>query len=197
MIDVNNSMLSPSPASDGKSGGDDSPLAASLKCAYELMTLRIISNPNDMMGVLLHGVDSDQITNVETESTPQESDACAHDCLLIDLCIPSARDVKKLKDISEDQEMLHSLTPCATSKSIANTLFYAGGLFGTRAANFASRRLFIITDDDAPHSNDERLRPLATQRAKDLYDLGVIIELFPVVKPGGEFDRAKFYNVSK
>ena len=197
MIDVNSSMLSPSPASDGKSSGNDSPLAASLKCAYELMTLRIISNPNDMMGVLLHGVDRNQITHIETESTPQEVDACAHDCLLIDLCVPSARDVKKLKDISEDQEMLHRLTPVTESKSIANTLFYAGGLFGTRAANFASRRLFIVTDDDAPHAHDEKLRPLATQRAKDLFDLGVIIELFPVIKPGGGFDRAKFYNVSK
>ena len=197
MIDVNNSMLSPSPASDGKGSEDDSPLSASLKCAYELMTLRLISNPNDMMGVLLHGVDSKQIVYSESESTAQEADVCAHDCLLIDLCVPSARDVKKLKDISEDQEMLHKLNPVTNSKSIANTLFYTIGLFGTRAANFASRRLFVVTDNDEPHARDARLKVLAAQRAKDLFDLGVAIELFPVTKPGGGFDRAKFYNVSK
>jgi ATP-dependent DNA helicase 2 subunit 1 len=34
-------------------------------------------------------------------------------------------------------------------------------------------------------------------RAKDLYDLGVIIELFPISKPDHDFDRTKFYDVGR
>ena len=36
----------------------------------------------------------------------------------------------------------------------------------------------------------------AITRAKDLFDLGVVIELFPISHPDHEFDRTKFYDVS-
>ena len=196
MIDVNKSMLVPQSASEDKGGEGDSALSASLKCAYELMTLRIISNPNDLMGVLLHGVEQSSIPQDESVHTPQDVDICPHDHLLVDLSVPSATDVKRLKDFFEDRGLLQNLVPVSKSRSLANTLFSVSGLFGARAANFASRRLFIVTDSDDPNASDERLKSLATQRAKDLFDLGVIIELFPVVRPGEDFNRGKFYNVS-
>jgi ATP-dependent DNA helicase 2 subunit 1 len=40
-----------------------------------------------------------------------------------------------------------------------------------------------------------RTKSQAAVRAKDLYDLGVVIELFPVSRPDQKFDRAKFYDV--
>ena len=53
-----------------------------------------------------------------------------------------------------------------------------------------------MTDDDDPHEKSKALKSAAAVRAKDLYDLGVIIELFPISKPESTFDRGKFYNVS-
>lgn len=80
---------------------------------------------------------------------------------------------------------------------MANVLFAANHLFTTKAPNFSSRRLFIVTDNDDPHANDRNLKNSAAVRAKDLYDLGVIIELFPISKGAEEFDRVKFYDVRK
>jgi ATP-dependent DNA helicase 2 subunit 1 len=68
-------------------------------------------------------------------------------------------------------------------------------LFGS-APNFTSRRLFIVTDNDDPHAQHKALKSAAAVRAKDLYDLGVLIELFPISRPEKEFDGSKFYDVS-
>ena len=195
MIDVTESMFKFPPQSDEKGTLSDSALAAALKCAYELTTSRIISSPNDMLGVLLHGVDRSRLNTGAVASASQDIVPCRHDYLLVDLCVPSAADVKRLKDYATDEAITSSIVPKSEDKSLANTIFFASRLFSSRAPNFASRRLFIVTDDDNPHDGDDRLKALTTQRAKDLFDLGVTIELFPMVQEGRSFDRAILFNV--
>ena len=76
-----------------------------------------------------------------------------------------------------------------------NVLFGANQIFTTKASNFQSRRLFLITDDDNPHANDKALKTSAITRARDLYDLGVRIDPFYITNPGmPEFDPSKFYE---
>lgn len=105
--------------------------------------------------------------------------------------------MKALKAIVEEEEEARDLlTPCSEPVSMANVLFCANQVFTTKAPNFGSRRLFIITDRDDGHSPDKSAQSSAAVRAKDLFDLGVVIELFPISSPGHEFDRAKFYDVS-
>lgn len=187
-------MLTAPPPTDSKQTRRDTPTSAALKCAYALMQQRIISHPNDMMGVLLYGTE---------ETKFQEDDhyggglSYPHCYLLNDLDIPSADDVKALRSLVEDEELSKRLLiPHIEPVSMANVLFCANQIFTTRAPNFQSRRLFIVTDADDPHENDRALKSSAAVRAKDLYDLGVTIELFPISRPGHEFDRSKFYDVS-
>ena len=191
VIEVSQSMLAAPPASDSKKASTDTPTSAALKCAYSLMQQRIISSPNDMMGVLLYGTESSKF-----QSDEQEVIAYPHCYLLTDLDIPSADDVKALKALLDHEEEYSSLlVPSSQPVSMSNVLFCANQIFTTNAPNFSSRRLFIITDNDNPHATDRQLRNAAAVRAKDLYDLGVVIELFPISKPGHGFDRARFYDV--
>lgn len=191
VIEVSPSMLRSPPLSDSKKADIDSPTSAALKCAYALMQQRIISNPNDMMGVLLYGTEQSRFQGDEQGST-----SYPHCYLLTDLQIPDARDVKALKALVEDEEESRRLlVPTRNSVSMADVLFCANQIFTTNAPNFSSRRLFIVTDNDEPHASNSKLKSSAAVRAKDLYDLGVIIELFPISKPNQEFDRAKFYDV--
>ena len=186
-------MLTAPPPTNAKKQDRATPTLAALKCAYALMQQRIISNPNDMMGILLYGT-------VETKFQEEEGargGLIYPNCyLLTDLDIPAAGDVKALKDLVEDEEESNKLlVPSTEPVSMANVLFCANQIFTTKAPNFTSRRLFIVTDNDDPHAKDKALKSSATVRAKDLYDLGVIIELFPISKPSHEFDRSKFYEV--
>jgi ATP-dependent DNA helicase 2 subunit 1 len=185
-------MLTAPIQTDTKKPDIDSPASAALKCAYALMQQRIISNPKDMMGILLYGTEQSKFR----EQNPSDNQGSYPHCyLLSDLDVPAAEDVKALKILIEDEEAFEKLVvPTKEEVKMSEVLFCANQIFTTRASNFSSRRLFIVTDNENPHSSDKAARATATVRAKDLYDLGVQIELFPIAKPGTDFDRSKFYD---
>ena len=187
-------MLTPRPSSDPKKPGEESPTSAALKCAYHIMQQRIISNPRDMIGVLLYGTQSSKFYGEDGESAGDLS--YPHCYLFTDLDIPSAQEVKTLRALAEDEDGARQiLRPSEDPVSMSNVLFCANQIFTSKAPNFLSRRLFIVTDDDNPHADNKSLRSAATVRARDLYDLGVTIDLFPISRPGYEFDTSKFYDV--
>ncbi|KAL2131652.1 hypothetical protein VTI74DRAFT_4779 [Chaetomium olivicolor] len=191
-IDVSASMLQQPPATDKRKSDKDSAVAAALKCAYQFMQQRIIAQPKDMMGILLFGTEKSKFRD---EAGGRSSSGYPHCYLLTDLDVPAAEDVKKLKDLVEEgDDPDEVLVPAKEPASMANVLFCANQVFTTNAANFGSRRLFIITDNDDPHGKDKTAKSSAAVRAKDLYDLGVVIELFPISHGGKTFDVSKFYD---
>jgi len=185
-IDVSPSMLEQPPKSEDKKADRHSPTSAALKCAYQLMQQRIISNPNDMMGILLFGTEKTYLK--DGDSTFQ------HCYLLADLDVPSAQDVRRLRDLVEDdKEAAMILKPAIDGASIASLLFCANQIFTTKAPNFSSRRLFLVTDNDNPVKLKAD-KDTAVTRARDLYDLGCTIDLFPISQPSHNFDRSRFYD---
>jgi ATP-dependent DNA helicase 2 subunit 1 len=192
-IEVSSSMLRPTPPADGETASRDSATMAALKCAYKLMQQRIISNPGDMMGIVLFGTEK---SNTGDDADGGSAIPFPHCYILAQLDVPGASDVRTLRDLVQDeQEAEKLLVPSKEPVSIASVLFCCNNIFTTRAANFSSRRLFLVTDNDNPHRSDKVLRSAAAVRAKDLYDLGVFIELFPIAQPGVGFEREKFYDV--
>lgn len=188
-------MLEPPPPSDSKKADQDSPLEAALKCAYHLMEQRIFSNPKDMMGILLFGTKKTKFHGEENGRSGLGYPNCY---LFTDLDVPAADDVKGLKNLVEDGEDDDQvLKPSSEPAIMSNVLFCANQIFTTKAANFGSRRLFIITDNDNPHPSDKAAMSAAAVRAKDLYDLGVTIDLFPITRGDSKFDLSKFYDVSR
>lgn len=196
-IDVSMSMLTkPAQADEKKPDTMLSPTVAALKCAYALMQQRIMSNPNDMMGILLFGTEKSKFQDGDVE-TGRGGLQYPHCYLLTDLDVPAAADVKQLRNLVEDEEEAAELLVASEEEvSMANVLFCANQIFTTKAPNFSSRRMFLVTDNDYPHSSSRDARNSAAVRAKDLYDLGVTIELFPISHPdrGYTFDRSRFYN---
>ncbi|KAM7206833.1 SPOC like C-terminal domain containing protein [Naviculisporaceae sp. PSN 640] len=190
-IDVSSSMLQPPPKTEDKKADTDSAVAAALKCAYQIMQQRIIAQPKDMMGILLFGTEQSKFRD---EPGSRSSAGYPHCYLLTDLDVPSAEDVKQLKAMVEEGDDDGILVPSKEEVLMSNVLFCANQIFTTNAANFGSRRLFIITDNDDPHAGDKAIKSSAAVRAKDLYDLGVVIELFPISRGDKKFDLTKFYD---
>ena len=193
-IDVSSSMLQPpAPVPGQKKADKDSAVVAALKCAYQIMQQRIIAQPNDMMGILLYNTDKSKFRQ---DSNPHGGAGYPHCYLLSDLDVPGAEDVKMLKEMVEEEEDPDEvLVPSDEPALMSNVLFCANQIFTTNAPNFGSRRLFIITDNDNPHAGDKHAKSSAAVRAKDLYDLGVIIELFPISRSQNKFDLTQFYDV--
>lgn len=192
-IDVSESTLETPPGSGSKKDDPDSIVTAALKTASQLMQQRIISQPKDMMGVLFFGTEKTKIRDLVGAKLDPYKNCYLH----IDLDVPSADDVRALKDMAETgKDPDGILKPAKGAVSIYHMLNCANQTLMTNAPNFGSRRLFIITDNDDPHAGDKREREMAVVRAKDLFDLGVTVELFPVSRQGPTFDLNKFYTVS-
>ncbi|KAK7958465.1 ATP-dependent DNA helicase II subunit 1 [Apiospora saccharicola] len=191
-IDVSKTMQKAPPASDDKKADTDSGLTAALKCAYQVMQQRIISNPKDMMGILLFNTEKSKSNDEHDE---RGSLGYPHCYVYVPLDVPAADDVKKLKSLVEDGEDTEKvLTPSKEPATIKDVLFCANQIMATKAPNFGSRRVFIISDGDNPHLDDKKMNEAAAVRAKDLYDLGVFITLFPVGHKDSTFDLGKFWN---
>lgn len=187
-------MLKPTSSSEAKEPHRDSATIAALKCAYQLMQQRIISDPSSMMGILLFGTEKSKF---EAGDDKKLSTQYPHCYLLSDLDKPSAQDVKRIRTLIEDEnESKKLLVPSQEPVAMSNMLFCANQIFTTKAPNFSSRRLFLVTDGDDPHAGNKELKSAAVVRAKDLYDLGVTIELFPISTPYHDFETARFYDVS-
>lgn len=193
-IEVSDSMLRKPPASSSKKADTHSPLLAALKSAYHLMQQRIISSPKDLMGILLYGTQASKFYDEDEQSRGGWS--YPHCYLLTDLDIPDADDVRALKELveSEDAEATQLFTPSQEQVGMHTVLFCANQIFSAKASNFTSRRLFLVTDNDNPHADNKAFRTQATVRAKDLYDLGVTIELFPISTAQHQFDPKLFYD---
>jgi len=191
-IEVSESMVKTPPRS--KTAEATSPLLAALQCAYHLMQQRIISSPKDLMGILLYGTEASKF--YDEDENLRGGWSFPHCYLLTDLDVPEAEDVKALKRLvsGDSPDAEHIFRPAEEAVPMHNVLFCANQIFQQRAANFTSRRLFIVTDNDNPHARNKAFRSQATVRAKDLYDLGVIIELFPISTPDHTFDTKLFYD---
>lgn len=80
----------------------ESPVSAvstALQCAYAVLQSRIISNPNDMMGILLFGTEA---TKFQTEAGGAGYEHCY---LLLDLDIPDAEGIKGLKKLLDGEAL--------------------------------------------------------------------------------------------
>lgn len=187
-------MLKEPPPSELKKADTNSPLLAALKCAYHLMQQRIISNPKDMMGILLFNTEASK--SYEEDENSRGGWSFPHCYLLTDLDVPEAEDVKALRSLvdHESDGGRAILKPANEPISMHHVLFFANQIFQNRAPNFTSRRLFIVTDNDDPHVSEKAFRTSAAVRAKDLYDLGVVIELFPISSSKHTFDTKLFYD---
>ena len=193
-IEVSESMLAEPQPSESKRADRQSPVLAALTSAYHLMQQRIISQPKDMMGVLLYGTEASKFYDEGKSSRGSLSYPGCY--LLIDLDVPEADTVRALKRLVEDDspEARKIFKTSKTPVTMSNVLFCANQIFTTKAPNFSSRRLFIVTDNDNPHASEKALRSAAAVRAKDLYDLGVVLELFPISSPSHTFERKLFYD---
>src|SRR5437588_308375 len=81
------------PKKKKKSGPIESHAVMALRCAFQVLEKRIISNPNDMMGILLFGTEKTKFYD--------GSNSFPNCYLLMDLDVPAASNIKDLRNLLE------------------------------------------------------------------------------------------------
>ena len=93
--------------------------------------------------------------------------------------------------IDEEFPFCDALWTCSTMFSNWYFLIVFSDISTTKVGH---KRIFLFTNEDNPNGDNPPLRSRSIQRAHDLKDLGIAIELFSMNKPGQIFDLTKFYS---
>jgi hypothetical protein len=113
-----------------------------------------------------------------------------------DLDVPDAQRILDLESlITKKTDFSSDIGHAESDFPFQDALWTCSTLFSSSMTKVGHKRIFLFTNEDNPNSGDAHGRAQAIQRAKDLGELGIDIELFSMNKPGQVFDPTKFYVV--
>ena len=150
---------------------------------------KIVSNDKDLSGIILYG----------TEKHRNAFDF-KHIYILHELAQPSAERIIQLETLSKKEtfkKAYDDLFGAAQMKgySLNEALWTCSNLFANSPQRLTIKRVFIFTCNDQPHASNLTLERQAKQRAKDLNDVGIEVEVFPILtETRTKFDYKKFYQ---
>ncbi|KAG0296956.1 X-ray repair cross-complementing protein 6 [Dissophora globulifera] len=177
VIDCSPAMLKPSE-------GGEIPFYTAIKCAMTVQLNKIISSESDLVGIVLYGT-----------SKSKNSNNFENIYVLQDLETPDVNKIQQLESIDDKTIDFEEEFGSSDGKYTLGEIFWtATNIFGSSAQRVGSKRLFLFTNEDDPHSGDISLRSASKVRAKDLQEFGIKIELFDIDKPDEKFSRKNFYK---
>ena len=150
---------------------------------------KIVSNDKDLSGIILYGT--------EKNKNPFDFN---HIYILHELAQPSAERIIQLETLSNKdkyKKTYEDLFGSKTSKdySLNEALWTCSNLFSNSPQRLTLKRIFIFTCNDRPHASNLILERQAKQRAKDLNDVNIQVEVFPILtETRTKFDYKKFFQ---
>lgn len=150
---------------------------------------KIVSNDRDLSGIILYG----------TENSLNAFDF-KHIYILHELAQPSAERIIQLENLSEKSNYRKKYDELfgssqAAGYSLNEALWTCSNLFSNSPQRLTIKRIFIFTCNDQPHASNLTLERQAKQRAKDLNDVGIQLEVFPILTETiTRFDYKKFFQ---
>ncbi|KAI8088997.1 SPOC like C-terminal domain-containing protein [Halteromyces radiatus] len=160
------------------------PFVKVMKCLHSVLVAKVFSNTTDLVGVLLYG----------TEKAENPANF-GHVYILQDLDSPTPTRIKQIESMMNgevDFEQLYGIT--SAEFPLGDVFWTCADIFSAITQKRTSKRVFLFTNQDHPHSDNEKLRNAAIQRAKDLLDMNIRIELFGLDRIHHNFDYKHFYR---
>lgn len=171
------------------------PISTVLKVTENFLKTKIISNQNDLFGmVLFNTAISNNEMNFEGINTLFK--IAAPDALIIKKikimtqnCDPELNENNYKKELNEIFKPLEDLN----KNCLKDTLWIVHSLLKNYDKKSFKRRIFLFTDNDDPIT-DNQDKNICIQRAKDMSDSDITIELFPMNFNGKKFNLSNFFS---
>ena len=176
-------------------------ISSVMAVAENFLKSKILSNQKDLFGLVCFNT-SKTVNEMQFEGVNK----------LIDITAPDANLIKKIKIYKQTtnpnlcpndymntlNEEFPSIAATTTTNSVSNSylsnaLWICHSMLKNYEKKNYNRRIFLFTDNDNPLHDQINERNIIYQRAKDMLDSDIIIELFPMNFNGG-FDLHKFYD---
>ncbi|KAF8214122.1 SPOC like C-terminal domain-containing protein [Mycena galopus ATCC 62051] len=171
---------------------------AALDAAMQIQKKKVITGPSDAVGILFFN------TIRKAETSRNQGSEIKRNCYVYQpiapLSAPKIQELIQLLDaFREDPEELKTqFPPLADGKRVAmgDVFTSCNWVLRDGAPKTASKRVFLITDEDDPHSGpgSKQLVNSARTTLIDLTQSGVTVEPFFISTPEKPFDVSKFYS---
>lgn len=177
LIDASKSMFDP----DSSDGDDDPPFKKAIKCVHATLMRKIVTSDQDLMSVVLFN----------TREMKNSTDF-ANIYILQDLERPGAEKVLQLEELLQmpskdfDKKYGHSF-----GTNIHDALRVCQGIFTKSTSKLSGQNILLFTNCDDPHPGDNQKQRQARQKAGDLREAGIVLEILHM---GEHFDVKKFYK---
>ena len=163
---------------------EPSPFYKALKCISTVFKNKIISSPDDFLGILFFHCQK----MVNSTNFP-------HIYLFHSLEQPDAPIMQRLEQLIRGELKIEDIIGDPSEVEIpTGNVFWTCGSILTQNLKNSVKRVFFFTNQDNPHGNNPTLKRAAKTRARDLDDLGIELTLFPLEAPNKKFDMFHFYR---
>ncbi|XP_076351322.1 inverted repeat-binding protein isoform X1 [Tachypleus tridentatus] len=160
------------------------PFYLSIKCLKTTLENKIISSEKDLIGVIFFGSEKDK--------NPNEF---KHIYVFQDLDQPGRERILEVEELfGDDIKTFKDKFGHSNNFSLSDALWTCSTVFSNCKMNLSHKRVLLFTNTDNPHAENKQLQQQAKIRAKDLFDLGIEIDILHIKKPGVSFDITEFYQ---
>ncbi|EIW83647.1 Ku DNA-binding complex, Ku70 subunit [Coniophora puteana RWD-64-598 SS2] len=175
-------------------GVQTSRLLTSLEAAMQIQKKKVLVGPNDCVGILLFNTTR---TNEEAGYASEIKKGCFVYQQLGQVNAPKIQELIQLVEgAREDSDLLKSEYPPLEGKRvpIGDVFTSCNWVIRDNAPKTATKRVFLITDNDDPHPGTKQLLTSARTTLVDLIESGVQVEPFFIGTEDRPFDPTKFYS---
>ncbi|KAI0064929.1 Ku DNA-binding complex, Ku70 subunit [Artomyces pyxidatus] len=170
-------------------------LLTALEAAIQIQKKKVVVGPNDAVGIMLYNTTRE---NEPGSGSEIKKGTFVHQSIAT-INAPKILDLTQLVDEArETPELLQETFPPVTDKRVpvGDVFTSCNWVLRDGAPKTASKRIFLITDDDDPHSGAGSSRLAASARTTliDLVQAGVTIEPFFIGTEDKPFDQNKFWT---
>ncbi|KAJ6486472.1 SPOC like C-terminal domain-containing protein [Mycena vitilis] len=171
---------------------------AALDAAMQIQKKKVIVGPSDAVGILLFN------TTRKAETSRNQGSEIKRNCYVYQpiapLSAPKIQELIQLLDAfrEDPDELKNNFPPLKDGKRVAmgDVFTSCNWVLRDGAPKTASKRVFLITDEDDPHSGpgSKQLVNSARTTLIDLTQSGVTVEPFFISTEDKPFDVSKFYS---
>lgn len=160
---------------------EEPPFKRAVRAAHATLMRKVVSSDHDLSAVVLFN----------TKETKNPIDF-AHVYVLQELERPGAEKILMLEKLLEmDDNKFNKTYGHSTDASLQDALRVCQSVFSKCTSRLAGQSILLFTCRDNPHAADDQKQRQARQKAKDLKEAGIVLEILHM---GKTFDVNKFYK---
>ncbi|KAJ3396105.1 X-ray repair cross-complementing protein 6 [Lobulomyces angularis] len=154
-----------------------------ISCVIKSLQNKIICSDSDLIGVLFYG-------------TKKKQNAFGHEnvYLLYDLDVPDVDRILKLETYQNNSDSFLDELGTSEKYAFSDVLWTISSVFSSVTKKLASKRVFLVTNQDNPDQDDIKKLRSSKTRAKDLKDLEISIDLFAMEDAQKPFNYDLFFK---